>query len=105
MIVQFTRTGGIAGITLMVTLDSRQLPQAEADRLCRLVASAAFFEQPESLKSAAPGADRFQYRVTVEEGDRKKRVETDESSCPGTFRPLLDYLVHSARARQKTKRS
>lgn len=105
MRVQFTRTGGIAGITLTVTLDSQQLPQAEADRLRRLIAAAAFFDQPESLKSAAPGADRFQYRVTVEEGDRKKKVETDESSCPETFRSLLDYLVDSARARHKSKRS
>lgn len=105
MKVQFTRTGGVAGITLTVTLDTQQLPQAESDRLSRLLAAAAFFDQPKSLKSAAPGADRFQFRVTVEEGDRKKQVETDESSCPETFRPLLDYLIDSARARRKAKRS
>ena len=95
----------MAGITLTVTLDTEQLPQTEADRLSRLIAAAAFFDQPESLKSAAPGADRFQYRVTVEERDRKRKVEMDESCVPKTCRPLLEYLVNSARARPKTKSS
>ena len=89
---------------LTVTLDTEQLPPEEANRLSRLIAAAALFDQPPSLKSGAPGADRFQYRVTVEEGERRKKVEMDESSAPKALRPLLDYLIDSARARRKTKR-
>lgn len=105
MKVQFARTGGVAGIRLTVTLDTETLPHAEADRLRRLVAAARLFDQPASRRLPGPGADRFQYQVTVEEGDRIKKVELDESSVPETFRPLLDYLVDSARTRQKMKRS
>ena len=105
MKVEFWRTGGVAGTRLTVTLDTEQLPQAEADRLSRLLAAAAFFDQPKSLKSGTPGADRFQYRVTVKEGDRIKKVEIDESCIPRTFQPLIDYLLNSCRARQKVKRS
>ena len=90
---------------LTATLDTEVLSPEEADRLSRLIAAAAFFDQPDRLKSATPGSDRFQYRVTVEEGDHKKQVEMDESSVPKTFRPLLDYLLDSARARPRVKRS
>jgi len=103
--VQFARTGGVAGIRLTVTLDTETLPPAEADRLRRLVAAARLFDQPASRPSPAPETDRFQYQVTVEDGSRIKKVEMDESSVPGTFRPLLDYLIDSARTGRKIKRS
>ena len=105
MKIQFARTGGVAGIRLTATLDSESLPPEEADRLRRLIAAASFFEQPPSRHSRIGGADRFQYEVTVEEGDRIKKVELDESSVPETLQPLLDYLVDSARKAQKIKRS
>jgi len=103
--VEFWRTGGVAGIRLTSTLDTEKLPPQEADRLRRLISTACFFDQPSSLKSSTSGADRFQYQVTVEEGDRIKKVEIDESCIPRTFQPLIDYLLNSCRPRQKIKRS
>lgn len=105
MKVEFCRTGGVAGTRLTATLDTERLPLQEADRLRRLISAASFFDQPTSLKSSTSGADRFQYQVTVEEGDRIKKVEIDESCVPRTFQPLIDYLLDSCRARQKIKRS
>ena len=105
MKVEFCRTGGIAGTRLMATLDTERLPPQEAARLRRLISTACFFDQPISLKSSTSGADRFEYQVTVEEGDRIKKVEIDESCIPRTFQPLIDYLLNSCRARQKVKRS
>ena len=105
MKVEFCRTGGIAGTRLTATLDTERLPHQEAARLRRLISAASFFDQPTSLKSPTSGADRFQYQVTVEEGDRIKKVEIDESCVPRTFQPLIDYLLDSYRARRKIKRS
>ena len=90
---------------LTASLDTETLPPAEADHLRRLVAAARFFDQPTSRKSATREADRFQYRVTVEDGGRVKRVELDESSVPETSRSLFDYLTNCARAAQTKKRS
>ena len=90
---------------LTATLDTEILPPDEADSLRCLIAADSFFDQPPSRQSPIRRADRFQYQVTVEEGDRIKRVELDESSVPETFRPLLDYLTDCARARQRMKRS
>jgi hypothetical protein len=89
---------------LTATLDTERLPRQEAARLRRLISAASFFDQPTSLKSSTSGADRFQYQVTVEEGDRMKQVEIDESCVPRTFQPLIEYLLDSCRARQKIKR-
>ena len=105
MKIQFARTGGVAGIRLTATLDTEMLPPDEADSLRRLIAAASFFDQPSSRQSPIRRADRFEYHVTVEEGDRIKKVELDESSVPETLQPLLDYLVDSARKAQKVKRS
>ena len=90
---------------LTASLDTETLPPAEADHLRRLVAAARFFDQPTSRQSATREADRFQYQVTVKEGDRIKKVELDESSVPEKLQPLLDYLTDSARKTQRTKRS
>jgi hypothetical protein len=102
--IEFCRTGGIAGTRLTATLDTTKLPLREAARLRRLLSAACFFDQPPSLKSSTSGADRFQYLVTVEEGDRRKKVEIDESCVPRTFQPLIDYLLDSCRARRRAKR-
>jgi len=90
---------------LTATLDTEGLPLQEADRLRRLISAASFFDQPTSLKSSTSGADRFQYQVTVEEGDRIKKVEIDESCVPRTFQPLIEYLLDSCRARRKIRSS
>ena len=103
--VEFFRSGGVAGIRLTATLDTEMLPPDEADRLRRLIAAASFFDQPSSRQSPKRRADRFQYQVTVEEGDRVKKVELDESSVPEALQPLLDYLSDCARAGRKVKSS
>ncbi len=105
MKVEFARTGGVAGIRLTATLDTEMLPPEEADHLRHLIAAASFFDQPSSRRSPTQGPDRFQYRVTIEDGDRVKRVEMAEVFIPETFQPLLDYLVDRARAAQRKKRS
>ena len=101
MRVEFVRTGGVAGIRLTATLDTEMLPPEEADRLRRLIDAASFFDLPTSRRSPSRETDRFQYRVTVEDGDRIKEVEMDESSVPEACRPLLDYLIESVKARRK----
>lgn len=86
---------------MTATLDTEMLPPKETDRLRRLIAAASFFDQPTSRRSPSREADRFQYRVTIEDGDRIKTVEMDESSVPEAFRPLLDYLIESVKSRRK----
>ncbi|MGB3941293.1 MAG: protealysin inhibitor emfourin [Candidatus Manganitrophaceae bacterium] len=105
MKIDFTRSGGFAGVRLSAAIDTEGLSAEERERLCGLVDAADFDRLPSSLKSTAPGADRFQYRLKIEEGGgqggRVKEVVADESAVPETLRPLLEYLTDWAR----TKRS
>ncbi len=88
---------------LTVAIDTETLPSTEAERLHRLIEQASFFDLPASLKSNAPGGDRFQYRVKVEQGRKRKEIFADEAAVPETLRPLLDYLTDWARSSQKRK--
>lgn len=78
---------------LQVDLDSETLPAAEAKKLERLFARSRFFELPPDLCVASPGADRFQYRLTVEEEGQAHTVRASDSALPPELRPLLDFLT------------
>jgi hypothetical protein len=99
--IQLTRSGGFGGVRLSTALDTDALPAGEAAKLRRLISKSAFFDQPSSLKSPSPGPDRFQYRLSVEEGEKKKEIEADETGLPEALRPLVDYLLDQARKGRK----
>jgi len=103
MKIDFLRSGGFAGIRLATQIDTDTLPSTEADRLCRLIEAARVFDLPATLKSSLPGGDRFQYRLKVEDGPRRKEVVADEAAVPESLRPLIDYLADWARSSQKRK--
>jgi hypothetical protein len=65
-----------------------------------LVEGAHFFDLPPVLKPPVEGADRFQYRLTVERGKQFHTVETSESAAPEQLQPLLDRLTDAARSQR-----
>ena len=97
----FKRTGGLAAISLSVTLDTEALPAEDSIRLHTLINAVSLFDQPDSLRSAIPGADRFHYEIKAEAEGRIKTIEIDESAVPDIFRPLLDHLIELARMKKK----
>lgn len=101
MKISFKRTGGLAAISLSVTLDTNALPEVDSRRLDNLMNAASFFDQPDSLRSSTLGADRFHYEIKAEVEGRIKAIEIDESAVPDIFRPLLDHLIELARMKKK----
>ena len=97
MKIQFERTGGVAGLRLIATVDAGALALEEARKLQAMVEEARFFELPSTLSHVQPGADRFQYTVTVEIQGRRHTVEIAEGAAPPRLRPLLDRLTAKAR--------
>lgn len=100
MRIQFERSGGFAGMLVRANLDTAFLSPEEADKLQKMVEEASFFELPGQLSSPSPGADQFQYKVSVEEGDRRHTVETSDQAAPDSLRPLLRELTVRARSRR-----
>jgi hypothetical protein len=102
MHIIFERSGGIAGRTVRTSVDSSKLAPEEAQHLAQLVEDSGFFQLPATLPPPAQGgADRFQYRLTIDDDGRQHSVEMREDGVPPPARPLVDWLTRQARRSQK----
>jgi hypothetical protein len=95
MQVSFERSGGFTGVLITLSLDTATLSPDQVTQLQRLVDEADFFHLPAAIPAAQP--DRFQYRITIQEGDREHTVTVGEPGVPNTLRPLLEWLMEAAR--------
>jgi len=101
MRIHFVRTGGFAGMRLASTINSEGLPEEENLVLRSELDNAHFFELPEQLTGESGGVDRFQYEITVEDGDISHTIAAGESDLPGHVRPLVKHLEKLARTNRK----
>jgi hypothetical protein len=92
MRLRLVRTGGFGGPGLSATVDEDALAPAERDELRRLVADADPWSLPAELASPSPRPDRFRYRLTVEEGARRREIRFAEEVLPDRLRPLVRWL-------------
>jgi len=99
MHIQFERTGGVAGMRLMTTIDSDSISSEDATALRNMIDSASFFELPVKSQKSQSGVDRFQYKVMVEIDARRHTIEIEESAVPASLRPLLNWLTEKAKSR------
>lgn len=97
MQIQFERSGGFAGLRLAHSVSSEALPAEDGKKLKELVEGARFFELPATIRATEPGADRFQYKISVEAEQGKHTVQVDEAAVPAQLQPLLSWLKTAAR--------
>jgi hypothetical protein len=98
MQITVERSGGFTGMPLTSSIDTAHLPPEQATHLRHLVETADFFHLPTTL-SAPAQPDRFEYEVTVQEGDRKHTVTFGEAAMPEQLRPLLIWVMAVAHQR------
>lgn len=91
------RSGGFAGIGQTHSISTDQLRPEEAQKLCDLLEAAGFFALPSVIRSTERGADRFQYRVTVESERGTHTVQVDEAAVPARLQPVLDWIRHKGK--------
>ncbi len=101
MHIDFTRTGGFAGMRLSCSVDTDQLPADQATELNTLLGNAAFFELPDKIVPDKQQPDRFEYRLNVDAGDKSHSVTVSDAAAPESLRPLLNYLTTLAIVRRK----
>ncbi|MBW4578713.1 MAG: hypothetical protein KME42_03955 [Tildeniella nuda ZEHNDER 1965/U140] len=97
MQISLERSGGFTGMPLTITVDTATLNPDRATQLRQLLEAADFFRLP-STPSAPAQPDRFEYAVTVREGDRSHTVTVSEAAIPAPLKPLLDWLMATARS-------
>ena len=99
MKIRLERTGGFAGMSTTIEIDTGSLSEEERAHVTRLVEDADFFAlQADMLRSDPASADRFQYRITIESTDSTHTVEATESAAPEALAELIDWLNRNARA-------
>jgi hypothetical protein len=94
--ISFSRTGGFAGIRLAAAFESGTLSPAVEQDVRQLAFHAHFFDLPGELQSRSPGADRFSYQVSIEDGEHRHAVRISEAAAPPELRALLKFLTDLA---------
>ncbi len=97
IIIEFERTGGFAGITLHVYVNSAELPHDEALRLKELWINSALPDYLAESEEKPAYPDSFVYSFTVKTGDREFFIHLKEDQVPPSARPLIRYLTTKAR--------
>ena len=97
MQIHFERSGGFAGITLTRTVSTDNLSAEQRRELMALIEGARFFDLPAVIRSSEPGADRFQYRISIQGDEKKHEIEVDEAAMPPQLKPLVAWLQSAPR--------
>lgn len=95
MKIKFRQTGGFAGLTKAIEIDTAQIPSNEAEVLTLMVDRASFFEVSEPPSQAMP--DREQYAISIESEARNRQLYLGASNIPAQLKELVDYLAKQAR--------
>jgi hypothetical protein len=91
MKVTLVQSGGFANTQRRYTVDTVD-PLVDETSVSDLIASARFVELPPVIGGELDGADRKQYVITVDTGDRQHAVRTFDGAIPETLQPLLKYI-------------
>jgi len=97
----YERSGGFAGLTLTVELDTASLPPDEAHDVQKMIEEAGFFTLPASIPALTCVADAFQYVVTVEAEGKQHTVRTIDTAIPDALLPLIEYLTKVAKEKRR----
>ncbi len=96
MKVRLERSGGFAGISKSVFVDTDTLPQNESEQLHNMCDNMHFFNLPSKLESNGNAADLFRYKITVESKDGKHTVETTDLSMTPELENFVNFLSDKA---------
>jgi hypothetical protein len=101
MRLSLARSGGFGGLSQRFVADEAGLAPEERDELRRLVAGADPSTLPAGLAGrhgsggagpAAPAPDRFTYRLTIEDGGRRRELRFSEAAMPEALAALVRWL-------------
>jgi hypothetical protein len=96
----FTQSGGFTGLMRGVTIDTRDLPDEECQRLESLVRTSGLLARPGIEASRA--VDARQYELVIEDGSTTHTVAFDETTKPPAAAPLIKELQARAKPQRIT---
>ncbi|MGH4023591.1 MAG: protealysin inhibitor emfourin [Pseudonocardiaceae bacterium] len=101
--VSFRRTGGLfAGNVLAASVSVADLDDTQQEILQRYLAQADLEALAERSPITGPGADTYQYHITVDDGSKRSEVTVTQTAVPDSLCPLIEWLEQRA-TRPRTK--
>lgn len=100
MYISFERSGGFAGMRMIITIDSASLVDEDATHLHKLVEDADFFNL-QDIHSAHGGSDGFHYTISIQSEDRQRTLQVSDGTAPEQLQPLLQDLSLRARSQRR----
>ncbi len=92
MRIEYRRSGGVAGIDMTASVDTKELAGEQAQLASALIEPSS---TPAAAFSGAP--DAFSYQLPVNDGERTQTHHWAESEVPDALAPLLASLGSRAR--------
>ncbi len=96
MLISLERSGGFAGISKVIEIDTANLPQNKAEEVSILLEAANFFNLPAYIAAQSSQRDRFQYTLTVEDKGSQHTVTVAESAIPEDLKPLINWITNNS---------
>ena len=98
--IEVDRSGGFANRSVHAALDTSTLPADQATEIGELVDRVDFaaLARRQGRPGSAPGADRFQYDLTVQRGGARHRLSLPESAVPAELKQLLNRVMAHGKA-------
>ncbi len=93
MRIELRRSGGFAGLSRRVELDTATLPQQQAAEVEQLVHAARLDQLRSAPDPPSRGADRFQYDLVVHTDSARHDVRVRDGQVGPALRRLIDRLL------------
>jgi hypothetical protein len=92
--VRLTRSGGLAGLSMVASVDLDDLPPAAAKKVRAALGEMDFSRPKHRMARAAPVAfpDGYQYDIEVDDGKKRSLTVRDPVASP-EVQALLDVLL------------
>ena len=93
MLITLERSGGFAGISKIIEVDTAKLPQKQSEELTILFETAYFFNLSVYIVADSNQRDGFQYTLIVKDKNKQNTVTVSESAIPDNLKPLMEWIT------------
>ncbi len=89
--IRIERSGGLTGLSVTSSMSTRDLPSSLVGNINKIMQGHDSPSLP--LKSTPKGAaDYLNYKVTIQDGPKKRVIECNEYDIQDNLKPIIKYI-------------
>ena len=90
------RTGGLAGLAMVASVDTHELDEDEAEHLSSALEGLDLDNVTKAVPANPHAADSFHYKLHIRRGDTEHSVSFSEREMPPELAPVVRALMDRA---------